>query len=101
MKVTNLKEFELLVKACRKLGIDHFKGDGFEFVLTPKPKKQRRNPLKDNGFVSDPIAFAIPKANTPLPTPEQGIKEAAMQLATDGLTPEQLLFYSTQSGAEQ
>lgn len=81
MKIDNLKELRALVKEMRKSGIDAIKIDGIEFTLQdtqPKAKKQ-----------------AITSTYTP------GIITADTRIITEELTPEQMLFYSADSGIEQ
>jgi hypothetical protein len=36
------KELKKLVKTCRSLGINHYKGEGFEFTLGDAPEKPKR-----------------------------------------------------------
>ena len=102
MKITSLKELQKLIALCRKTGVDHVKVDGMEFHLGPSPKRSRKSAEMD--IVTDPLAYTpVPKPNIKeetLPTPDQSLKEIAQKIAEDGLTPEQLLFYSVQDNPQ-
>ena len=100
LKINSFKELEQLVKLCRKTGIATFKGADFEFTLGPEKKKTRTKPEP----LQDPIANArVPAPNIfeeKLPTPKNQVQAVADQIATDGLTDEQLLFYSARQEPE-
>lgn len=102
MKIKDFKELKEFIKLCRSLGIDHVKVDGMEFHLATIPNRKRR--AKDTDLVVDPMAYAnVPTPNIKeetLPTPEQSLKDMAKAIAEEGLTPEQLLFYSTQDSPQ-
>lgn len=96
MKIDSLKELEKLVRLCRKVGIDAMKVSGFEFHLAPLPAKPRKAPKGTE--ISDPLEKASIPTPTfgydKLPTPQNDTQAVAERIATDGLSAEELLFYS-------
>jgi hypothetical protein len=104
MKIDSLKDLEQLVKLCRKTGIDAIKIDNIEFTLGTAPKTHTRQPSVANDFPEANIR--IPQYN-PLATPgttqsvsqygqtAQNVSQYVQDtIKTDGLTDEQLMFYS-------
>lgn len=83
--IKSLKDLEKAIKLCRKMGVESIKIDGVEFHLGPVyfPQKRQVTEKKINslspGGITDGVQ--IPAANIP----------------TDGLTEEQLLFFSSDS----
>lgn len=64
-----------------------------EFHLGSQPQKAKR---KQDDLVTDPMAFAnVPKPQMDLPTPQNSVRDMANHIASEGLTEEQLLFYSS------
>jgi hypothetical protein len=91
MKINTLKDLEKVIKLCRKMGIAYIKTGELELQLgaiEPKPKK-----IQD-------LSLDFPEANIKVPTPTIPT-ETQEQIETDTLTPEQLLFYSSQGPIEQ
>lgn len=74
MATPNAKEIKKLAAMCRRLGIKHFKGDGFEFTLT------------------DEAPPAPVKAGAKPP------HEAPTDPKSEDLTEEELLFWSVEGG---
>jgi len=83
LKIDNFKDLERVIKLCRKAGVDSIKIDNVEFHLGAEPysNKPVRKQIK---AIEDMITSPI--------TPG-GITEDT-RIDTDGLTEEQLLFYS-------
>lgn len=82
MVINSLKELEKLMILCRKRGVDSIKIDNIEFRLSDEPVKVQRQSLQDKA----------------LPGATDKTIDADTKIETPGdLTPEQLLFYSTQS----
>lgn len=98
-----IKELAKMIALCRKTGVTTFRYGDIEFTLGPDPKAVKRSVRR-----VDP-ANDIPEAKLKVPqyTPVQGhpgedveksqaLKEA-LTIATDEMTPEQLMFYSSGS----
>lgn len=86
MKVNDIKHLEQIIKMCRKNGVDIIKLDGVEFHLGSEPIKR---PSVTKQLKSNIPQFA-----------SNGITEDTQILGSDGLTEEQLLFYSAQDPTE-
>lgn len=90
MPYSNLKELKKLIQLCRNTGISSIKIEGLELTFGPAPIKRAK---------SDSIDLsAFPEANIKVPsyTPyTAAVKEVADQIATDELSEEQLMFYSS------
>jgi hypothetical protein len=89
MKIDTAKQLEQVIKLCRKLGVDSMRIDGVEFHLAPIALQ----PKKVKSLMEDI------QPQMPVYTPG-GITEE-VTIPTDGLTEEQLLFYSAQPLGEQ
>lgn len=81
MNISNLKELKALIKLCQDTGVDSIKIDNIELTLG-----------------SAPIKYAQPRqSSSKLDT--TGISPGGItdrtRIITDELTPEQLLFYSS------
>lgn len=89
MKITDLKDFEKLVKLCRKLGVDAVEADGVKFNLgaSPKPKAKYQDPALDIPESQVKIVHDQVMTQTVAETVADVIK-------TDELSAEDLLFYS-------
>lgn len=90
MTINSLKDLKKLIQLCRQTGVEAIEIDGVKLNLGPTPVIYKTTRAKDNA---------------PTKTPEQvftpgGITEE-IQIPTDGLTEEQLLFYSAQGHSEQ
>ncbi len=89
MKIDNLKDLRQLIKACRDGGVTTIEADGVKLTLLPKAASKAAPTDYSNDF---------PEANIPIPqyTPvEQG------KIATEELTPDQLMFYSAVGPTDQ
>lgn len=89
MKISSLKELQKLILLCRKTGIEAIEVDGVKMNLGPTPviiQNKRTKPT-------------APEQSFPVHTPG-GITEE-VQIPTNGLTEEQLLYYSSGSNNEQ
>lgn len=86
MKIDNTKQLEQVIKLCRKNGVDAMKIDNVEFHLGPVP-------------------YTAPKTKETVhytaPTYTPGGVTEELKIPTDGLTEEQLLFYSAQGHTDQ
>lgn len=80
MKIENLKELQQLIQLCRKTGVESIKVDNIELHLGVQPTIRKRQTV------------ARPSTSQYAPG---GITED-VRITTDGLTDEQLLFYSAQ-----
>lgn len=92
MKIDTLKDLERVIKLCRKTGVSAIKIDGIEFGLGPEPKQQ----MSANHLVADIVETG---PTMPIYTPG-GIDENT-KITTDGLTEEQLLYYSSQGPTDE
>ena len=96
MEINNLKDLQKIIALCHKQGVTSIKLGELELHLGPMPVSRKRP-----DFSSD-----FPEANIKVPQYQEVSKESATQetadkIATDELTPEQLLFYSSQGHIEQ
>lgn len=96
MKIETLKDLRLLIKECRKQGVDIIKVDGVELVLGQMPNTPK-------GISNKYTRESIHKAKESIlagiqdPTADNALIDTP-----DELTEEQLLFYSTaQMAVEQ
>lgn len=83
MKIENLKELQKLIDLCHKNNIMNIEVDGIKLELGARPTKAVRRRKE--------VLLQDPKTGTIESIP---IKEVAQQIATDALTPEQLLMWS-------
>lgn len=84
MKIENLKELQKVIQLCRRQGVSVIKIDGIEMVLSEAAKPGRK------------VDFArdFPEASIPVPQYNGPVQAIADKIATDELTPDQLMFYS-------
>lgn len=96
MKIQNLKELQKVIHLCQKSGVTSIKIDGIELLLGPVPNK----PPKPVDFSSDfpEASISVPKYSPSTRSDE--VKSIADKIATDELTSEQLMFYSSQGHTE-
>lgn len=98
MKIETKKDLKEIIALCRKLGVQSFKADNVEFHLGDAPVKHRNV----DDLIEDPLAHAkIPtfQAISQKEVNETGVKAIADKIASDELTEEQLLFYSSRPEA--
>lgn len=88
MKIENLKDLQKLIQLCRKTGIEAIEVDNVKINLGPAPIILQKQPK----FVKPQETFEV---HTP-----GGITEE-IQIPTNGLTEEQLLYYSSQGPTDQ
>ena len=97
MNINNIKDLEALIKLCRKHNIEAFEIGDIKFTLGLKPTTKKAQQLPELTF---------PEANIQVPTfngitnPDV-LKAVEDQIKTDGLTDEQLLFYSSADRIEE
>lgn len=78
MTIENLKQLQQLINLCHKNNIMNIEVDGIKIELGTKPIKQQRS----------------------LPKVPMTAKEYAEEIVTQELTPEQLLYYSSNQEAQ-
>lgn len=84
MKIDNLKQLQQLIKLCRQTGIEAIEVDGIKMNLGPTP-----------------VIYKAEKKQLPETTIAPGGITEDIQIPTNGLTEEQLLYYSAQSNDVQ
>lgn len=89
MVIQDLKELEKLIKLCRKTGIDTISIDGITFSLGAQPQS-----LGAKTKLGQSLLRGLKEAN------EYQITEDT-KILTSELTPEQLMFYSSQGHEPQ
>lgn len=85
MKIENIKQLQALIKLCRTTGVEAIEVDGIKMNLGAAPTviyKQHKTSTKSAEEIIETIAPG-------------GITEE-VKIPTNGLTEEQLLFYSAQ-----
>lgn len=85
MKIDSLKDLEKLIKLCRKTGIEAIEVEGLKMNLGPTPV-----------IISEKRQKSVQKSNDMLPVYTPGGITEDTKIETNGLTDEQLLFYSAQ-----
>lgn len=90
MTVSSLKDLKALIKACRQLGVNSIEVDGVKLVLGSLPIKERNSAIDETAFPE--ASIQVPKFNGPVADPETP--------ETEGLTEDQLMFYSAQGHNE-
>lgn len=85
MTVSTLKDLEKLVKLMRKVGIDKIKVDSIELELGDVPQKLNLKNAANNQAILEDMQYR-----------PGGIDQNTRIETPDDLTPEQLLFYSSQ-----
>ncbi len=86
MKIENLKQLQKLIALCRKTGVEAIEIDGIKMNIGPAPKATRKQ---------TPVEYDIPEASIKIPQYNPVVKEVVADvIKTDGLTDEELLFYS-------
>ncbi len=101
MKIDSIKEFEKLVKSCRKLGVDAMEIGEIKFNLGPMPKVGRQVPKVGNSeFPEENIP--VPKFNGILVNTDDDTIPVTNEVAAqdriespDDLTEEQKMFLSS------
>lgn len=84
MTISDLKELQALIKVCRKLGVNTIEVDGVKLSLGVLPYSPKE--LKDPAIPD--AAIKVPLYNGPITEPDA--------IPTEGLTEDQLMFYSAQ-----
>lgn len=97
MKIENLKELQKLISACRRLGVQAIKLGEVEFSLGPLPA--RAKPSIVETFAEENIKipqFTPTLGQTAVNTVDyRGVQQITDIIATEELSEEQLLFYSS------
>lgn len=91
MKIDSIKDLEKVIKLCRKTGITAIKIDGIEFGLGPVPAIRQISAVQILADNQEPTM--------PVYTPG-GVDETT-KILTDELSPDQLLFYSSQGPTDE
>ena len=86
MKIENLKELQKVIALCKKQGVTDITIDGISMKLSLSTLKRTSAPTLDFSNDFPEASIAVPKYS-PISQPQEVI-------ATDELTPEQLMFYS-------
>lgn len=87
MKIQDLKDLKALIKLCRQTGVEAIELDGVKMNLGPTPTIYK---------VAKAKSGALSKTSEESTSyPPNGIT-ADMQIPTNGLTEEQMLFYSSE-----
>jgi hypothetical protein len=85
--IDNLKELRAVIALCRKQGVTAIEIDGIKMSISPATPKTKS--------IYDDLELP-PEANMEIKyTGEQTTKEIAEKIATESLSEEQLLFYSS------
>ncbi len=87
MTIKDIKDLQKVITLCRKLGVESIKVDNVEFHLGAAPIKT---------YLGQGLIKGIKESITTPTFIPGGITED-VQIPTDGLTEEQLLFYSATS----
>lgn len=99
MKIENLKELQKLISACRRLGVQAIKLGEVEFSLGPLPQSKLIKPSVVETFPEENIKipqFTPTLGQTAVNTVDyRGVQQIADIIATEELSEEQLLFYSS------
>lgn len=91
MKIESLKEFEKLVKLCRKIGVDAMEIDNIKFNLGSLPRSSKRLPsIDENVFPEEQVS--VPKYNGKL---SEEVEPQGRIETADDLTEEQKMFLSS------
>lgn len=89
MEVKNLKELQKVIQLCRKLGVEAIEVDNVKLNLGAIPSKIANNTRKVDQEVFPEESIKVPQF-----TP---VQDAADKIATDELSEEQLMYYSSAS----
>jgi agmatine/peptidylarginine deiminase len=92
--INSLKELKQVIDLCRKSGVTKIRLGELEMDLSVYTQVGKS---KSNSYIN----MDFPEANIAVPQPNLPIQAIADKIATDELTPEQLLFYSSAAQAEQ
>ncbi len=92
MKIESLKDLQKVIQLCRKTGVKSFKLDGIELELGDIPNKGSRKPKLGMAFPDTPT---IPQYSPGGIDEQTKIVAETMAIATDELSEEDLLFYSS------
>lgn len=86
MKIENLKTLQKVIAVCRKNGVSAIEIDGIKMNITLEVSKPQ-----PTDYSSDfpEASIRVPKYDPASPV------EAATKIATEELSPDQLLFYSS------
>ncbi len=90
MQIDDLKELKKLIQLCRLMGVEAIEVAGIKMNLGPTPVIQKVTKAKTSSKTVEETTSYPPNGIT-----------AEMQIPNDSLTEEQLLYYSSQSNADQ
>jgi hypothetical protein len=88
LEIKSLKEFKVLIKACRSLGINTIEVGTLKCTLGHLPLKADKGPNIDTTAFPE-ASIKVPQYNGPIADVEP--------IKTEDLSEEQLMFYSAQS----
>lgn len=91
MTINNIKELRAVIQLCQRSGVTAIKIDGIEMALNTYTTAKQKTVYANMDF---------PEANISVPQPNIPAQAVADKIATDELTAEQLMFYSS-AGQEQ
>lgn len=98
MKIETLKDLQKVIQLCRKTGVKSFKLDGVELELGDLPQPGKRVPKVSTMIFPDTPTIPV---YSPGGIDEQTkIVAETMAIATDELSEEDLLFYSSRNEAQ-
>lgn len=90
MKIDNLKDLKRLIQLCQEQGVKSITVDGIAIELSERPQQTRR--LKQ--------VQELTAENFPANSMDENIKIPQMDIPTDELSDEALLFYSAGGSSE-
>src|ERR1700677_691690 len=90
MQIDDLKTLRKVIKLCQESGVTSISIDGITMAITPVIQAKQERSIFDNLELP-------PEANMQIPRYKSEVQEEAYKVATEGLTEEQLLFYSSRS----
>jgi hypothetical protein len=93
MKIQNIQELKALIRLCRKEHVTNIVIDNITMAIQPDVKVSKAIAID---YSSD-----FPEASIQVPQSNVPVQAIADKIATDELTPEQLMFYSSTGQAEQ
>jgi len=96
MKIESLKQLEALLKLCRKQGVAAITVDGISLQLGSMPVKAEKQSFMAENFPDIPVITPYTPGGV---TEQTKIVADSVAIATDGLTEDQLLFYSSRPEA--
>lgn len=88
MQIDSLSTLRKVIKLCRENGVTSISIDGITMTITPIAQTKQESSIFDNLELP-------PEASMSVPQYKSEVQEEAEKIATESLTEEQLLFYSS------